>query len=120
MNGEQIVSIIDALENDRTGHPQVNVPYRGAPAGIPDDMVVEVPAIVSGRGIQPLHVGALPFWFGRSTAESRCNRFGATGRLPLRLVVLWNRWVCLARRYSACINRATRFMLYSSFIFFIA
>jgi alpha-galactosidase/6-phospho-beta-glucosidase family protein len=60
MTGEQIVPIIDALANDRTGHFQVNVPNRGALAGIPDDVVVEVPAVVSGRGIQPLHVGALP------------------------------------------------------------
>jgi len=57
---EQIVPVIDALVNDNEGQFQVNVPNRGALEGIPDDVVVEVPAIVSKKGIQPIHVGALP------------------------------------------------------------
>ena len=52
--------IIDGLVNDNKGQFQVNVPNRGVIAGIPDDVVVEVPAIVSKKGIQPIHVGALP------------------------------------------------------------
>jgi alpha-galactosidase len=28
--------------------------------GLPDDVVVEVPAVVNQKGIQPLHVGTLP------------------------------------------------------------
>jgi len=59
-SGEQIVPIIDALVNDRQGVYQVNVPNNGAITGIPDDVVVEVPAVVSRSGIQPLHVGSLP------------------------------------------------------------
>ena len=39
---------------------QVNVPNNGALEGIPDDVVVEVPAIIDRKGIQPLHVSALP------------------------------------------------------------
>jgi len=35
------------------------VPNRGALEGVRDDVVVEVPAIVSGQGVQPLHM-ALP------------------------------------------------------------
>jgi len=57
---EQIVPIIDALTNDRPGTYQVNVPNNGAIPNIPDDVVVEVPAMVSGSGIQPLQVGPLP------------------------------------------------------------
>jgi alpha-galactosidase len=57
---EQIVPIIDALVNDNEGQFQVNVPNRGALEGVPGDVVVEVPAIVSKKGVQPLHVGALP------------------------------------------------------------
>ncbi len=57
---EQIVPIIDGLVNDVEGQYQVNVPNRGAIEGIPDDVVVEVPAIVTQRGIQPLHIGSLP------------------------------------------------------------
>ena len=57
---EQQVPIIDGLVNDHEGQFQVNVPNRGALEGIPDDVVVEVPAIVNKKGIQPLRVGALP------------------------------------------------------------
>lgn len=57
---EQIVPIIDALVNNNEGQFQVNVPNRGALEGIPDNVVVEVPAIVNSKGIEPLHVGALP------------------------------------------------------------
>lgn len=60
MTGEQIVPIVDALVNDGRGEFQVNVPNRGAIDGIPHDVVVEVPAVVSGKGIQPIHVGSLP------------------------------------------------------------
>lgn len=60
MTGEQIVPIMDALVNNHEGEFQVNVPNRGALEGIPDDVVVEVPAVVNHKGIQPLHVGALP------------------------------------------------------------
>lgn len=58
--GEQHFPLIDALEGHRVAELQVNVPNRGAIAGIPDDVVVEVPAICSSRGIQPLQIGALP------------------------------------------------------------
>ena len=57
---EELVPIIDALANNHRGEFQVNVPNRGAIAGIPDDVVVEVPAVVSGWGIQPIQVGQLP------------------------------------------------------------
>jgi alpha-galactosidase len=57
---EQHVPIIDGLVNDNEGQFQVNVVNNGALAGIPDDVAVEVPAIVNAKGIQPLRVGALP------------------------------------------------------------
>ena len=65
---EQQVPIVDALANGAPapqeiapeGLFQVNVPNRGAIEGIGDDVVVEVPAVVSTRGIQPVHVGKLP------------------------------------------------------------
>jgi alpha-galactosidase len=59
-SGEQIVPIIDALFNDRRGQFIVNVPNRGAIAGIAGDVVVEVPAVVDGGGIHPIMVGSLP------------------------------------------------------------
>jgi alpha-galactosidase len=57
---EQQVPIIDGLVNNNEGQFQVNVPNRGALEDVPDDVVVEVPAVVNQKGIQPIHVGALP------------------------------------------------------------
>ncbi len=57
---EQHVPIIDGLVNDHEGQFQVNVPNRGALPGIPDDVAVEVPAVVNKKGIQPLRVPPLP------------------------------------------------------------
>ncbi len=51
---------MDGLINNNEGYFQVNVPNHGALPGIPDDVVVEVPAIVNQKGIQPLRVGSLP------------------------------------------------------------
>jgi len=59
-SGEQVVPIMDALANDHQGQFQVNVPNRGALPGIPDDVVVEVPALIDAKGVRPLAVGALP------------------------------------------------------------
>jgi len=57
---EQHVPIIDGLVNDNEGQFQVNLPNQGALAGIPDDVAVEVPAIVNRKGIQPVRVHPLP------------------------------------------------------------
>jgi alpha-galactosidase len=57
---EQQVPIIDGLINDNEYHAQVNVRNNGALPGVPDDVVVEVPAIVNRKGIQPLRVDPLP------------------------------------------------------------
>jgi alpha-galactosidase len=57
---EQQVPIIDGLVNDNEGFFQVNIPNKGALSGVPDDVVVEVPAIVNKIGIQPLRVEPLP------------------------------------------------------------
>jgi alpha-galactosidase len=59
-SGEQIVPIIDALANDNRGNFIVNVPNSGALSGIPDDVVVEVRALVDGGGIRPLTTPRLP------------------------------------------------------------
>lgn len=59
-SNEQHIPIIDALVNDHEAKYQVNVPNRGALAGFADDVVVEVPGLVSGKGVQPVHVEQLP------------------------------------------------------------
>ena len=57
---EQQVPIIDALVNNVEGQFQVNVPNNGTLAGLPDDVVVEVPAIINQKGVQPYVAGPLP------------------------------------------------------------
>ena len=57
---EQQVPIIDALVNDNEGRFQVNVPNRGALPGVPDDIVVEIPAVVNKDGIHRIQVDPLP------------------------------------------------------------
>ena len=57
---ETNVSIIDAIANDRPAVFQVNIPNQGAIPSVADDVAVEIPALVSGSGIQGLHVGDLP------------------------------------------------------------
>lgn len=57
---EQQVPIIDGLVNNNEGYFQVNVPNYGALPGVPEDVVVEVPALVNKKGIQPIRVEPLP------------------------------------------------------------
>ena len=57
---EAHIPIMDGLINDNESQFQVNVANNGALAGIPDDVAVELPAIVNKKGIQPLRVPPLP------------------------------------------------------------
>jgi alpha-galactosidase len=57
---EQHIPIIDGLVNNNEGKFQVNIPNNGVLPGIPDDVAVEVPAIVNKKGIQPLPIHTLP------------------------------------------------------------
>ncbi|MGC9347519.1 MAG: alpha-glucosidase AglA [Anaerolineae bacterium] len=57
---EQQVPIIDALVNDNEGQFQVNVPNNGVLHGLPDDLVVEVPAVINQKGVRTMHVSQLP------------------------------------------------------------
>lgn len=60
MSGEQMVPLMTALATDQRGQFLVNVPNRGALPGIPENVVVEVPAVVDGSGIRPITVDPLP------------------------------------------------------------
>ena len=57
---EQQVPIIDALVNNNGAFFQVNVPNKGALPGVAGDVVVEVPAWIDRRGVQPLRMEPLP------------------------------------------------------------
>ncbi len=58
--GHDYIAVIDAIANDCPGEFQVNIPNRGAIEGVDYDVVVELPAVVSARGIQGVRVGRLP------------------------------------------------------------
>jgi alpha-galactosidase len=60
MTSEQHIPIINGLVNNIEYRAQVNVMNNGALPGIPDDVAVEVPAIVNQMGIQPVRVEPLP------------------------------------------------------------
>jgi len=60
MSGEQHIPLIDAIANDKEAALELNIPNKGVILGIPDDVVVEIPVIASGRGVQGVHVGSLP------------------------------------------------------------
>jgi alpha-galactosidase len=58
--GEQQLGIIEALTFNKEGKFQVNIPNNGLIEDIPDDVVVEVQAIVNKTGIRGIQVGKLP------------------------------------------------------------
>ena len=60
MSQESVVPIINSIANDEKGTYQVNIPNQGVISGIPDDVVVEVPAEIDGKGIHRLPVEGLP------------------------------------------------------------
>jgi alpha-galactosidase len=103
---EQMVPIIDALTNDVSGYFQVNIPNNGLISGIPDDVVVEVPAYVSKRGIQGMQVGRMPesvmvqiLWPRLAQAEQRVA-FAKSPTLGLMLNMILYRHVSMGNRYS--------------------
>jgi alpha-galactosidase len=60
-SGERAVNVAAAILNDLNQYElTVNVVNNGAISGLPDWAVVEVPAVVGGRGIVPLRIGSLP------------------------------------------------------------
>lgn len=57
----QAVNIIRAMiSNRRYFEYAVNIPNKGIISNLPSDAVVEVPAVIDGSGIHPVHIGSLP------------------------------------------------------------
>jgi 6-phospho-beta-glucosidase len=57
---ELAIDVIDAMVNDRRTIWPVNVPNRGSLPGFPDDLVVEVPAVIGRDGAVPIVQPPLP------------------------------------------------------------
>jgi len=61
MTGERAIPIIDALLHDLNQHElSANIVNDGCISNLPDYAIVEVPAMVTARGVQGIHVGPLP------------------------------------------------------------
>ena len=60
-SGEAAIPIMEAIVCDReTPLAAVNVPNNGLMPGLPDDLIVEVPATANGTGLHPKTMPALP------------------------------------------------------------
>ena len=60
-SGETIIPLIDSIANDIPRVLIVNTPNRGSYVpGIPQDFAVEIPALVSARGIEGIQTNPLP------------------------------------------------------------
>ncbi len=57
---ELAIDVIEAIVNDTGAQWPVNVPNRGTLPGFPDDLVVEVPAVVDRAGAHPIAQPGLP------------------------------------------------------------
>lgn len=58
---EGAIELIAAIAGDENFYDEtVNIPNHGAISNLPDDTIVEVPALVSGMGVQGVNVGPLP------------------------------------------------------------
>ncbi len=56
-----VIRVLESLISKRNDfYEAVNVPNAGAIPGLPDDTVVEVPAVVGNVGVKPVHIGPLP------------------------------------------------------------
>lgn len=60
MSKEYAIEIIDSLEEDETCEVYAIVQNRGVIENLPFKSQVEVPALVNGNGIKPVHIGKLP------------------------------------------------------------
>ena len=59
---EGAAEIITAIVNNSDYYEEaINLPNNGAIANLPDETIVEVPALVNGRGLQGLQMGPMPF-----------------------------------------------------------
>ena len=103
---EQMVPIMDALTNDVGGLFQVNIPNNHLIFGIADDVVVEVPAFVSKRGIQGLQIGEMPESISRQilspklvVAERRIS-FAKSPNEGLMLDMILHQHISMANWYS--------------------
>ncbi|MBS4219068.1 hypothetical protein KHA96_12145 [Bacillus sp. FJAT-49711] len=57
---EQLMEIIDSIEHDHKRLYAVNMPNNGAVTGLPDDAIIELPAVAAGSGFKALRILDFP------------------------------------------------------------
>ena len=58
---EQHIPFIDSMANGNERILTLNVPNNGAIAGLPDDILVEIPVLCNATGIHNVRIGKLPY-----------------------------------------------------------
>ena len=57
---EQLMEILRSIRDDRRGVFAVNVPNRGTVPNLPDEALLEVPAVATATGLRPVNVADFP------------------------------------------------------------
>ncbi len=61
VHSEGAAELIAAIVGNENHYDEiVNIPNNGAISNLPDEAIVELPALVNGNGIQGVHIGAMP------------------------------------------------------------
>ncbi|MGQ9599067.1 MAG: family 4 glycosyl hydrolase [Anaerolineae bacterium] len=100
VRGEGAAEIIAGLLGEETYYPAVNIPNQCHIANLPDGAIVELPALVGGRGIYGLNVGPLP-----EVIAELCRREIGVAELAVEAAVHGDRHAALqAMALDPCIN----------------
>ena len=60
-HSEGAVELIAGMAGDENFYDEaVNVPNEGAITNLPEETIVEIPAVVNGMGVQPIQIGEMP------------------------------------------------------------
>jgi alpha-galactosidase len=99
--GEGAVEIVEGLlGGEEIYRPAVNIPNQGHIANLSEGVIVEVPALVGGWGIQGLNVGPLP-----EIIAELCRREAAVASLAVDAAVTGDRQTALqALLLDPCLN----------------
>jgi alpha-galactosidase len=88
---EGAVELIAAIAGNENYYDEtVNIPNRGAISNLPDETIVEIPALVSGMGVQGVQVGPLP-----APIAELCRREAALVEMVVETAVSGDRSLAL-------------------------
>jgi alpha-galactosidase len=90
-HSEGVYEVIHGIAHDANLYRvSINVPNHGAITNLPDETIVEVPAVVGGMGVLPLRVGPLPAMVGEL-----CRREASLVEMVIDAAVLGDRRLAL-------------------------